>query len=217
MPELEKLKEKQGKKAETARASTTDAEATVMKMGDGGFRPAYNAQYATDTESQVIVGVEVVTVGSDMGQLAPMVEQVVERCGDSPEQWLVDGGYPAHEQLDQVAEQTEVYAPVPKPKDEATDPHDPKPGDSEAVSAWRKRMGTEDAKVIYKDRAATAECVNAIARERGLTRLRVRGKSKVRGVLLLHALAHNLMRTFALAPELLGLGTAAPKMLAVSG
>jgi hypothetical protein len=69
LPELEKLKAKQGKKAEEARASTTDAEATVMKMGDGGFRPAYNAQYATDTESQVIVGVEVVTVGSDMGQL----------------------------------------------------------------------------------------------------------------------------------------------------
>jgi IS5 family transposase len=78
-------------------------------------------------------------------------------------------------------------------------------------------MGMDEAKVIYKDRAATAECVNAIARERGLTRLRVRGKSKVRGVLLLHALAHNLMRTFALAPELLGLGTAAPKMLAVTG
>ncbi len=133
LPELEKLKAKQGKKPEEARSSTTDAEATVMKMGDGGFRPAYNAQYATDTESQVIVGVEVVTVGSDMGQLAPMVEQVSERCGDNPQQWLVDGGYPAHEQLDTVAEQTVVYAPVPKPKDEATDPHTPKPGDSEAV------------------------------------------------------------------------------------
>ncbi len=64
LPELEKLKEKSGKKPEEARASSTDAEATVMKMGDGGFRPAYNAQYATDTESQVIVGVEVVTVGT---------------------------------------------------------------------------------------------------------------------------------------------------------
>ncbi len=115
LPELEKLKAKQGKKPEEARSSTTDAEATVMKMGDGGFRPAYNAQYATDTESQVIVGVEVVTVGSDMGQLAPMVEQVSERCGENPEQWLVDGGYPAHEQLDTVAEKTVVYAPVPKP------------------------------------------------------------------------------------------------------
>lgn len=217
LPELEKLKAKQGKKPEEARSSTTDAEATVMKMGDGGFRPAYNAQYATDTESQVIVGVEVVTVGSDMGQLAPMVEQVSERCGENPEQWLVDGGYPAHEQLDTVAEKTVVYAPVPKPKDEATDPHAPKPGDSEAVGTWRKRMGTEEAKMLYKDRAATAECVNALARERGLTRLRVRGKNKVRSVLLLHALAHNLMRTFALVPELLGFGKGAREMAEMTG
>lgn len=217
LPELEKLKAKQGKKPEEARSSTTDAEATVMKMGDGGFRPAYNAQYATDTESQVIVGVEVVTVGSDMGQLAPMVEQVSERCGDNPQQWLVDGGYPAHEQLDTVAEKTVVYAPVPKPKDEAIDPHAPKPGDSEAVGTWRKRMGTEEAKMLYKDRAATAECVNALARERGLTRLRVRGKNKVRSVLLLHALAHNLMRTFALVPELLGFGKGAREMAEIIG
>lgn len=217
LPELEKLKAKQGKKPEEARSSTTDAEATVMKMGDGGFRPAYNAQYATDTESQVIVGVEVVTVGSDMGQLAPMVEQVSERCGDNPQQWLVDGGYPAHEQLDTVAEKTVGYAPVPKPKDEAIDPHAPKPGDSEAVGTWRKRMGTEEAKMLYKDRAATAECVNALARERGLTRLRVRGKNKVRSVLLLHALAHNLMRTFALVPELLGFGKGAREMAEITG
>jgi IS5 family transposase len=71
-------------------------------------------------------------------------------------------------------------------------------------------MGTEEAKAIYKERAATAECVNAQARERGLTRLRVRGAAKVRCVLLLHALAHNLMRTLALAPSLLGYGEGAP-------
>jgi hypothetical protein len=42
-----------------------------MKMGDGGFRPAYNGQFATDTASQVVVGVEAVAVGTDMGQLTP--------------------------------------------------------------------------------------------------------------------------------------------------
>lgn len=217
LPELEAIKQKQGKKAEAARASTTDAEATVMKMGDGGFRPAYNAQYATDTDSQVIVGVEVVTAGTDMAQLEPMVEQMAERYEQTPAEWLVDGGYPAHEQLEQVAEHTTVYAPVPKPKDSAVDPHEPKPGDSEVVATWRKRMGTEEAKVIYKERAATAECVNAQARNRGLGQFRVRGTAKVRCVLLFHALAHNLMRTFALAPELLGLGSGAPKMVAVTG
>lgn len=44
LPELEAIKQRQGKQAEEARISMTDAEATVMKMGDGGFRPAYNPQ-----------------------------------------------------------------------------------------------------------------------------------------------------------------------------
>jgi hypothetical protein len=210
LPELEHIKVKQGKKPEAARASTTEAEATVMKMGDGGFRPAYNAQLATDTEAQVILGVDVVTVGSDMAQLEPMVEQVTERGGRSPEEWLVDGGFPAHAQLEAVAGQPTVYAPVPKPKDSATDPYAPQPKDSEAVAQWRQRMGTPQAKCLYKDRAATAECVNALARNRGLNQFRGRGTAKGRCVLLFHALAHNLLRTFALAPEGLGLRASTP-------
>lgn len=70
LPELADIKKRQGKKPEDARASTTDSQATVMKMGDGGFRPAYNIEFGSDTESQVIVGVDVVTTGSDMGQMA---------------------------------------------------------------------------------------------------------------------------------------------------
>ena len=219
LPELAEIKQRQGKKGEDARASTTDADATVMKMGDGGFRPAYNLQYGTDVESQIIVGVDVTPSGSDQGQMAPMVEQVVERCGQAPEQWLVDGGYPGHGQIDAVADQTEVLAPVPKAKgkkagqgergtEEATrDPHEPKAGDSEAVKAWRERMATEDAKARYKDRAATAECVNAQARNRGLQHFPVRGLDKVKGVALLFALAHNLMRMVQLVPAWFGRGT----------
>ena len=115
-----------------------------------------------------------------------------------------------------MADQTTVYAPVPKPKDAATDPYAPKPKDSEAIAAWRQRMGTAEAKCLYKDRAATAECVNALARNRGLNQFRVRGTAKVRCVLLFHALAHNLLRTFVLAPELLGLGTGTPATIALT-
>jgi transposase len=214
LPEMAEIKAKQGKPRELARVSTTDAEATVMKMADGGYRPAYNAQFASDTASQVIVGVEAVTVGTDMAQLTPMIEQVGERTGRDPEEWLVDGGYPAHEQIEQAAKHTTVYAPVPKPKDPNIDPYARKDDDSAAIGDWRERMGYEEAKAIYKERAATAECVNGLARERGLTRLRVRGTAKVRCVLLLHALAHNLMRTFTLAPQLLGDGRGASSALA---
>jgi hypothetical protein len=92
-----------------------------------------------------------------------------------------------------------------------------KPRDSDAVAAWRQRMGTDDAQVIYRERAATAECVNAQARNLGLQQVRVRGRAKVRNVLLFHALAHNLMRTLALLPEVLGLGTAAPDRVMMPG
>ena len=214
-PELAAIKKQQGKDPGEARSSTTDADATIMKMGDGGFRPAYNFQFASDTASQVIIGVEAVTAGSDQGQMSPMVEQVNERCGQSPENWLVDGGYPGHGQMDAVAESTTVYAPVPKAKNPQTDVHQPKPKDSPAVAQWRERMKSDEAKALYQDRAATAECVNALARNRGLNRLPVRGLKKVKAVALLFALAHNLMRAAILAPELVGLGTgtsAVPQM-----
>ena len=158
---------------EQARCSTTDPEATVMKMADGGFRPAYNFQFATDTASQVIVGVDVVTAGSDAGQMEPMVDQIEERSGKVPGEWLVDGGFAQHDQIEAVSAPEvgcTVYAPVPKPKDPKVDRHAPKPGDSAAVAAWRQRMGTEQAKAIYKERAATAECVNALAAAEGLVR-----------------------------------------------
>lgn len=208
LPEIEAIKTRNGQPAEQARVSTTDAEATVMKMGDGGFRPAYNAQLASDAESLVIVGVEVATVGSDQGQMASMLEQVTQRCGgQAPAAWLVDGGYVAHDQIEQASETTTVYGPVPKPRDPGIDPHAPKAGDSEAVAQWRSRMGTEEAKAIYRQRAATAECVNAQSRNRGLTQFLVRGSDKVTCVMLFFALAHNLMRSAALAPHLLGIGT----------
>lgn len=194
LPELEAKKKPDQK--EQARCSTTDAEATVMKMADGGFRPAYNFQFATDTATQFIAGVGVETTGSDMGQMEPMVDQVEERSGKVPAEWLVDGGFAQHEQIEAVSDPEvgcTVYAPVPKPKDPKVDRHVPKPGDSAAVAAWRQRMGTEQAKAIYKERAATAECVNALARGRGLVRVLVRGVAKVKAIALWYALAHNLL------------------------
>lgn len=199
LPELEAKKKPDEK--DKARCSTTDPDATVMKMANGGFNPAYNVQFATDTKSQVIVGVDVVTVGSDQGQMEPMVGQIQERYGKAPSEYEVDGGFAKHEAIEAVSAPEvgcTVYAPVPKPKDPKVDRHAPRPGDSAAVAEWRRRMGTEEAKTIYKERAATAECVNALARRRGLVQLVVRGLEKVRTIALWYALAHNVRRMAAL-------------------
>ena len=115
------------------RASTTDADARKMKMGDGGFRPAFNAQLATDTESRVIVGVRLTENGTDYAQAAPMVDQIEKRMGIKPEELLVDGGFTSKEAVDDVSEkQVILYGPVPERK-ATPDPFAIKPTDSAAV------------------------------------------------------------------------------------
>lgn len=193
---------KQGAEAkQQARVSTTDPEARVMKMGDGGFRPAYNVQFGTDTQTQLITGVDVITSGSDRGQLAPMVEQHIERYEQPPAEMLVDGGFIKKDDITAVSApqgQTTVYGPVPKAQTAGVDPHAPRADDTPAMAEFRQRMATAEAQEIYKERAATAECVNALARNRGLQQFRVRGRPKVRAVVLWYVLAHNLMRAAAL-------------------
>jgi DDE family transposase len=201
MPEME-AKLKPGDKKE-ARVSTTDPRATVMKMADGGFRPAYNVEYGTTCHGQVVVGVDVVTVGSDQGQMPPMLDQIEDRFEQRPKEVLVDGGFANLEDIERVQSggKCKVFAPVAQPRKETVDRHEPKATDSEGVAEWRKRMGTKTAKEIYKERAATAECVNAQARSRGLRQFMVRGLEKVKSVATWFAIAQNMARSFALQPQ----------------
>lgn len=187
--------------AKEARASTTDPQARVMKMADGGWRPAYNAQFAADTQSGLIAGVAVDNSGSDMGHMAPMSDDLAASYGVRPSAHLADGGFAKLDDIAALAAAgVTVYAPVPAPRDPGRKRYAPQPDDPPAVAEWRQRMGTDAARAIYKERAATAECVNAQARNRGLTRLLVRGTTKVKAVLLWFALAHNLARLWRLAP-----------------
>jgi transposase len=201
LPELEAKRKPDEHKEE--RVSTTDPQATVMKMADGGFRPAYNVQYSTTCDGQVVVGVDVVMVGSDQGQLPPMLDQIENRFAQRPQEVLVDGGFANLADIEKVQAEgkCKVYAPVPKPKKDTVDRHQPKATDSAEVAEWRQRMGTKKAKKIYKERAATAECVNAQTRNRGLRQFLVRGLKKVKAIAMWFAIAHNMARSFALQPH----------------
>lgn len=199
----QQVEKEKGVKAREPRASTTDADARVMKMPDGGFRPAYNVQLATTTVGGIIVGADVINQGSDSGQLTPMVEQVAERHGTKPREVLADGGFATTDDIQTLHadHQVRVYAPVKdedKKRDAGVDPFAPRRRDPEGVAAWRQRMGTEAAKAIYAERAQTAEWANAGMRNRGLYQVRVRGLAKVKAVVLWYALAHNLLRAVAL-------------------
>jgi transposase len=183
------------------RASTTDPEARVMRMPDGGYRPAYNAQIATDTESRIVVGVSVTQSGSDMNQLTPMLEEIEERTGRLPAEHLVDGGYVKKQAIEDAAAQgVEVYAPQSKLREGASTP---RWDDKKGVAAWRQRMESDEGREIYKERGSTAETVNADLRQwRGLRQLPVRGAGKVLSVLLWMVLSYDLMRVIRLGIEL---------------
>lgn len=199
----QEVERSKGVPAKPERASSTDPEARTMKMGDGGFRPAYNAQFASTTVGGVIVGVAVTSSGSDSGQMPQMVEQLQKRYGRVPEEMLTDGGFATLDDIQTVHEEhgVKVYAPIKdedKKRQRGVDPYVPRPRDAEGVALWRERMGTAEAKTIYRERASAAEWVNAMARNRGLYQVRVRGRCKVLAVLLWQALTHNLMRAVAL-------------------
>jgi len=202
MPAVQAAKERQAKHAGKARrtklneprVSTTDPEARVMKMPDGGFRPAYNLQLATDVDSQVIVGVGVINRGTDQGEGLVMEEQVVQRTGQHPGAYLVDGGFVDLEDIEALEGRgVRVYAPPKKREGDRNVTW--KPGTAPGLLAWRERMETGEGKATYKHRASTAECVNAQSRVKyGAQRFTVRGVTKVTSIALLLAVTHNLLR-----------------------
>ena len=204
LKELEAQRERRAKKHKKAtekqkepRASTTDAEARVMKMADGGYRPAYNGQLASDPQTQVIVAVALDTTGSDGGLMRPMQEKIAAAYGQAPQRYLVDGGFNKSEDIEAAhAAGIAVFAP-PSNNKHKTDPFAPREEDGPGTAAWRKRMASDEGKAIYRERAKH-ECINAHLRNRGGQRLLVRGRQKVRAVLLWFAVAHNLLRAAAL-------------------
>jgi transposase len=185
-----------------ARASTTDPEARKMKMADGGFRPAYNVQMATDTDSGLILNLAVSNEGSDAGQMKPMMDEIRDDLGQAPAQLLTDGGFSTIQDIEQTERGgTTVYAPVKEAERQQAagqDPFTPRPSDSPTIAAWRERMGTAAAQALYKLRAPTAELSNARLRNQGVYQLRVRGLAKVKAVLWWHVLAVNLLRAESL-------------------
>ena len=201
LPELKRQQEEAARRAgkgrcgkkirdKELRVSTSDAEARVMKMPNGGFNPAVNVQLATDTRSRAIVGVEVSNAGYDAAGLSePMRQQVEQRSGGKVEQHLLDGGYLRKADIERGQEQGVELLVPPKP---ARNPKNRgreleiKAGDSAAIGAWKERMASAAGQQIYKQRASTSETVNADLRSyRGLSaapRKRVLVYSDGRGV-----------------------------------
>ena len=164
------------------RASTTDPEARVMKFSDNGFRPGYNVNFASDTQSSIIVGDQVTNAGTDHGQLGPMMDQIEQRFCVIPEELLVDGGCATQTEITTLAQRgVKVFSPVKNAAKELAagkDPYARKRDDTDEVADWRKRMGEVASQELYKLRSQVAEWVNAVCRNHDFRQLLVRGLKK---------------------------------------
>jgi len=178
------------------RVSTTDPQARAMKLGGGGCAPAYNLPFATDTESRIIVGVGATNSGVDRQQLEPMQDRIEGRTQATRQQHLADGGYLNFAAFEHSAQRgIEVFSPPRQHRTCKIDPLKVQPNDSPAIADWRRRMASPEGQAIYRERAATAETVNADLKTwRGLDPLVLRGLTKVLIVATWSALTYNLMR-----------------------
>lgn len=199
MTEAEERKESNnGKKKTEARTSLSDPEARLMKMPDGGFRPAFNVHLTTTTNGLAVLAAEVNNHGTDLKMMVPLGQQIEELHQVRPEEWLADGGCATLTNIDAMGERgCKVYSPLRPRRNPTRKRSERRSGDSEAVAEWRERMETEEAKSIYRQRGATAEWVNAQFRNQGLTQFLVRGAKKALAVVLIHAITNNMRRGWA--------------------
>lgn len=177
------------------RASTTDGQARVMKMPDGGFRPGYNVQLAVAGSPlggpRTTVGVRVHNTGSDMSSITPMLGQLKARAGRLPAVLLADANHATHACIEHATRQgVELLVAVPEHEKTAR-VRQPSP----EVAAWRARMHTPEAQKTFRARASLCELANAHFKDRfGMRGVLVRGTSKVTCVVLLASLAFNLLQ-----------------------
>jgi transposase len=187
-----KQRRKKPRGGKPVRASTSDPQARVMKMGDGGYRPAYNVQIKTAAEGAHIIGISVTNEGTDHGLVKPAVDEVERRYGIKPRRALADGGYYGKADIEALhAAEIELFCPFPKTG--KGDPATPRRGDKAGTIAWRQRMAREQGRATYKRRFAT-ERPHAHMRNHGLQRLLVKGVEKVKAVVLWHVHAFNFLQ-----------------------
>lgn len=182
------------------RVSTTDPDAAMLRMANGGKDVSHNIQFTVENKTRVVTSVYIAQGSSDTGTLVPAMIEHQRLHGQLPTQVLADRGFFKYKDIAYLEQRgTEVYLPdlYPDAKNRRV-----LKSEQPYIEKWKQRIETDAAKELYKQRASTVEWVNACARNQGLQQLLLRGRSKVWITALWHALTHNLRRIFSLRKEL---------------
>ncbi len=163
-----------------------------------GFIQGFNGQAAVDEENQVIVAVALTNQPPDAQHFIPMLEQVVENCGDVPKVTTADAGYFSEENILRAAAMgIDAYVATGRDKHGADPPlaRGRMPADLSVKGWMQRRLRTKGGRKVYARRKAVAEPpFGQIKQARGFRQLLLRGLEKARGEWQLICLTHNLLK-----------------------
>jgi transposase len=187
------------KKSGLKKLSRTDEDARFLRQR-GGFVLGYTGEIAV-SDDHLIVAQRVTQNVTDNGSLAPMVDQVEQRCGAPPGAALADSGFFSIDNIEQM-EQRNIDAYVP----DSNLASELNLGTRCRVKArapahrrMRAKLRSPDGQAAYARRKAVVEPVfGVLKQQRGMRQFRTRGLKNVNNEFTLATLAYNITRLHAL-------------------
>jgi hypothetical protein len=198
--QLEQTRERLQKlvKSGAKQQSRTDPDSRFLHPA-GGFVLGYTVDLAV-SDDHLIVAQRTTQAASDSESLLPMVDRVMEACGEWPAQASADSAFfSVPNVVGLEARGIEGWVPDAHLSGELRHHRGPlkMPGDSPEHCRMRARLRSPLGKVRYRRRQALVEPVIGVLKEqRVMRRVRLRGLSKVSGEIALACTAFNLTRVW---------------------
>jgi len=182
--------------------SRTDPDSRFLHQR-GGHVLGYTAEVAV-SEDHLIVAQRVTQAASDQASLVPLVERVVEECGEVPGKVSADAGFFSLQNLHELEHRRiDGYVPDPNLSWELK-------GRGRAVGIGRSRrlrdpvhrrmrakLRSPVGRQEYERRKTIVEpVIGTLKEQRGLRRFRLRGLAKVGVEFTLAAISYNLTRLY---------------------
>ncbi|RKG84403.1 IS1182 family transposase [Corallococcus sp. CA049B] len=197
LPRHQVQSEADGPPKPKAQRNFTDPESRIQKTQQG-FIQGFNAQAAVDAAHQIIVAQALTNQPPDVEHFLPLLEQVVENCGEVPQVTTADAGYFSEENLTRAASMgINAYVAVGRQKHGVQPPavRGRMPRELSVKDWMARRLRTKAGRQVYARRKAVAEPpFGQIKQARGFRQLLLRGLKKARGEWALICLTHNLLK-----------------------
>lgn len=185
----------------------TDEESRIMPASGGGFKQAYNAQAAVDTETMLIITTHVTQETNDKQQMSPALEALAALPGQlgKVNTIIADCGYYSESNVkDCEAKKIVPYIAIDRQSHnqsvwERFREPEPLPDNADAVARMKHRLKTAAGKAVYAIRKSTVEpAFGVIKAVMGFDRFSLRGCTAVSGEWDLVCIAWNIKRLHVL-------------------